>query len=101
MAVGTHFYAQHVTKTTKIFLLADGKASWSLLPSLVSLLSGYTIPVSSRWQVRPEKTKKGALTLIMATTSVHLHKSVSTDETLKSDSSLTNPIGKNVRAWSM
>ena len=59
------------------------------------------IPVSSRWQVRPEKAKKGALTLIMATTSVHLHKSVSTDETLKSDSSLTNPIGKNVRAWSM
>ena len=31
------------TKTTPIFLSADGEASWSLLPSLVSLLSGGTV----------------------------------------------------------
>ena len=28
------------TKTTPVFLTADGEASWSLLPSSVSLLSG-------------------------------------------------------------
>ena len=38
IAVGTHFYAQHDTKTTPVFLPADGEASWSLLPSLISLL---------------------------------------------------------------
>ena len=31
---------EHGTKTTPVFLPADGEASWSLLPSLVSLLSG-------------------------------------------------------------
>ena len=31
------------TKTTLVFLPADGEASWSLLPSLVSLLSGSTV----------------------------------------------------------
>ena len=31
---------KHGTKTTLVFSLADGKASWSLLPSSVSLLSG-------------------------------------------------------------
>ena len=30
---------KHGTKTTPVFLPADGEASWSLLPSLVSLLS--------------------------------------------------------------
>ena len=30
------------TKTTSVFLPADGEASWLLLPSLVSLLSGGT-----------------------------------------------------------
>ena len=39
IALGTHFHAQHGTKTTPEFLLADGGASWSLFPSLVSLLS--------------------------------------------------------------
>ena len=47
-----------------VLLPADGEASWSLFPSLVSLLSGGTckqktpIPVSSRWQVSSEKAKK-------------------------------------------
>ena len=31
------------SKTTPIFLPADGEASWLLLPSLVSLLSGGTV----------------------------------------------------------
>ena len=45
---------EHGTKTTPVFLPADGEASWLLLSSLVSLLSGGTvqlkipIPVSSR-----------------------------------------------------
>ena len=34
---------EHGTKTTPVFLLADGEASWSLLPSSVSLLSGGTV----------------------------------------------------------
>ena len=33
----------HGTKTTPIFLPADGEASWSLFPSLVYLLSGSTV----------------------------------------------------------
>ena len=31
------------TKTTPVFLPADGEDSWSLLPSLVCLLSGGTV----------------------------------------------------------
>ena len=34
---------EHGTKTTLVFLPADGEASWSLLPRLVSLLSGGTV----------------------------------------------------------
>ena len=34
---------EHGTKTTPVFLPADGEASWSLLPSLVSLLLGGTV----------------------------------------------------------
>ena len=37
IAVGTHFHAQHGTKTTPVFLPTDGEASWSLRPSLVLL----------------------------------------------------------------
>ena len=52
------------------------------------------IPVSSRWQVRSGKAKKGWVpTLITANTSVHLPTPVSTDLTIKSDLVLTNPIG--------
>ena len=35
---------EHGTKTSTVFLPADGEASWSLLPSSVSLLSGGTVP---------------------------------------------------------
>ena len=34
---------KHGTKTTPVFLPADGEASWSLLPSLVFLLLGSTV----------------------------------------------------------
>ena len=34
---------EHGTETTLIFLSTDGEASWSLLPNLVSLLSGSTV----------------------------------------------------------
>ena len=34
---------EHGTKNTAVFLPADGEASWLLLPSLVSLLSGGTV----------------------------------------------------------
>ena len=44
---------KHGTKTTSVFLPADGEASWSLLPSLVSLLSGGT--------VQPENTYSSIL----------------------------------------
>ena len=44
---------EHGTKTTPLFLPADGEASWSLLPSSVSLLSGGT--------VQPENTYSSIL----------------------------------------
>ena len=34
---------EHGTKTTPVFLPADGEASWSLLPSSVSSLSDGTV----------------------------------------------------------
>ena len=34
---------KHGTKTTTVFLPADEEASWSLVPSLVSLLSDSTV----------------------------------------------------------
>ena len=44
---------EYGTKTTPVFLPADGEASWSLLPSSVSLLSGGT--------VQPENTYSSIL----------------------------------------
>ena len=55
VAVETYFHARHGTKTIPVFLSADGEDSWSLLQSMVFLLTGGTvcnqktpIPVSSR-----------------------------------------------------
>ena len=48
IAVGMHFHVRHGTKTISVFLPADGEASWLLLPSWVSLLSG--------GRVQPENT---------------------------------------------
>ena len=43
IAATAYFHAQHGTKTTLVFLPADGEASWSLLQSSASLLSGNTV----------------------------------------------------------
>ena len=41
--VGTYLHVQHGTETTPVFLPADGEATWSLLPSLISLLLGSAV----------------------------------------------------------
>ena len=101
---------RHGTKTTLVFLPVDGEASWSLLPSSVSLLTGSTVQPENTYSCilkvtgdRSEKAKKRiASTLITATTSIHLPKPLSTDLTIKSDSVLSNPIGKDgVQSCSM
>ena len=43
IAVGTQFHVQHGTKTTLVFVPADGEALWLLLSSSASLLSGDTV----------------------------------------------------------
>ena len=43
IAPGTHFPAEHGTNTILVFLPTDGEASWLLLQSSVSLLSGSTV----------------------------------------------------------
>ena len=47
IAVGTHFLVQNGTRTTQVFLLADGEASWLLTQISVSLLSGSTVQPES------------------------------------------------------
>ena len=42
---------EHGTITTSVFLSDDGEASWSLLPSLVSLLSGDTLKPRNTYPV--------------------------------------------------
>ena len=46
---GQHLHAQHDTKTTLVLLPADGKAIWSLSPSLVSLLSDETVQLKKTY----------------------------------------------------
>ena len=100
---------EHGTKTTPVLLPVDGEASWSLLPSSVFLLSGGTVQPENTYSCILKGTgqvwesqKRINITLITDTTSVHLPKPVSTDLTIKRDSVLTNPIGKDgVRSWSM
>ena len=81
---------EHGTKTTPVFLPADGEASWSLLPSSVSLLSCGTVEPENTYSCILKVTdqvwesqKRTNITLITATTSVHLPKPVSTDLTIK------------------
>ena len=45
--VGAHFHVQHDTKTILVFWPSDGEVCWSLLPSLVSLLSGGTVQLEN------------------------------------------------------
>ena len=40
---------EHSTKPTPVFLSADREASWSLLPSSVSLLSGGTVQLENTY----------------------------------------------------
>ena len=47
---------EHDTKTTQVFLPADGDVSWLLLPIFVSLLSGGTM--------QPENTYSSILKVI-------------------------------------
>ena len=42
-ALGAHFHAQHGVRIISVFLPADGEASWSLFPNLVSILTGGTM----------------------------------------------------------
>ena len=91
---------KHGTKTTPVFLPADGEASWLLHPSSVSLLSGGTVqPVNTYSRIlRVTGQVWESQTLIRTTTRVDLPKSVS----IKPDSVLTYPIGKDgVQSWSM
>ena len=75
-----------------VFLPADRGASCLLLP--------YSVPLLLCGTVQPENIYSCILkvtsTLIASTATVHFTKPVSTDATIKSDSVLTNPIGKNV-----
>ena len=48
ITVETHLHVRHGTETILVFVPADGEASWLLLPSSVSLLSGS--------RVQPENT---------------------------------------------
>ena len=84
----TRFCAWHGTKMTTAFYLLMEKS----LGQYFQFLSSYyqltqcnqktLILVSWRWQVRSEKAKnRNVWTLIKATTSVHLPKPVSTDNT--------------------
>ena len=93
---------EHGTKTTPVFLPADGEASWSLLPSSVSLLSGGTVQPENTYSRILKVTgqvwegqKRINIALVTATTSVHLPKPVSIDLTIKPHSVLTNPIEKD------
>ena len=69
IALRKHFKAQHGTKTTLVFLPADGEGSWSTHPSSFSLLSGstaqpeniYSCILKVRGQVRESQKR---LTLI-------------------------------------
>ena len=47
------------TKTTLTFLPAGGKASWLLLPNLVSLLSGGTVQPKNTYSPYPEGNRSG------------------------------------------
>ena len=49
ITVGTQFHARNGTKTTLVLLPADEESSRSLLPSMVSLLSGSTVQPESTY----------------------------------------------------
>ena len=88
---------KHGTKTTPVFLPADGEASWSLLPSSVSLLSGGTVePENIYFRILKvtgqvgESHKEISINTNHSYHQLHLPKPVSADLTIKPDSVLTN-----------
>ena len=88
---------KHGTKTTLVFLLADGEASRLLLPSSVSLLSGSTVQPENTYShilkvtgLVWESQKNDNHKLITATTCIHFPEPVLTDLAIKPDSALTN-----------
>ena len=93
---------KHGTKTTPAFLPADGKATWLLLPirssyyQLAQCKRKHLLPYPQGDRSGLRKPKKGqASTLITDNTSIHLPTPVSTDLTIKPDSVLINPAGKD------
>ena len=102
IAVGPHFHASHGIKTIPLFLPADREASWLLLSSSASLLYGGTVQSENTYscilkvigQVW-ESQKRLSINTNHSYLSIHPPKSVSTDLTIKSNSVLTNPIGKD------
>ena len=108
VAVGTHFHMQHGTKTTLLFLPADGEASLFLLLGLVSLLSGSTLQLENTYscilkmtsQVRENQQN----TTITFSYWYHQQSSpyISFIWSNDSGSVFTNPLGKDgVKDWSM
>ena len=103
IAIETHFHAWNGTKTTLLILPADRETFWLLHPSEVLLLSGGT--------VQPENTYSCILKVTCQTWETqkrissktnHSYYQCSTDVTIKSDSILTNLIGKDgVLGWLM
>ena len=81
---------KHGTKTTPVFLPADVEASWSPLPSLVSLQRVATVPPENTYsrilKVAGQVSESATSTLITATQSQLIH---------DSDSILTNLVGKD------
>ena len=108
IALGTHFHVWYGTKTIPVFLHANREASWLLLPSLVSLLSGSTMQPENTYscilKVTVQIWESQERTSINSNHSYHQHlpKPGSTNLTWKSDSALTNPVGKDrVQGWSV
>ena len=74
-----HFHGQYGTKTTPLILPAAGAASWLLLPSLESLLSGnivqpentYSCILKVTCQVSETQKKISINKIITATTCIH------------------------------
>ena len=110
IAIGMHFHARTwALKLCWYFYLLMEKPLrryfqvQSLYYQVAQCHQKKLIPVSSRWQVRCEKAKKGLVSILPPVIiNIHLTKPVSTDLTLKPDSVLVNPIEKDgVRSWSM
>ena len=95
---------QHDTKTTPVFLPTDEEAFLSLCPSSAFLLSGGTMQAENTYSRILKVTSKRRIGI---NTNYRYHqyrfpKPISTDLTVKSDSVLANPVGKDgVRGWSM